>query len=67
MDNKYSEAIDMWDRKVKYGIKDYKNGIILFRFVKSRGTHGSYFTEQKIHIDKKMIGTIRGWLNAQID
>jgi len=50
---KTSDIIDMWDRKVMYGYSTYDEGVILFRF---EDHDGVFYTEQKIHIDNKMLG-----------
>lgn len=61
---KTSEKIDMFDKKVMYGFDKYEDGVILYRFEEGNITSGKvFYTEQKIHIDNKVLETIKGWLN----
>ena len=69
-DIRFSEEIDSFDRKVMFGFTEYedgkgnKEGFILFRFEKSDITgEPKFYTEQKIHIDNKVLETIKRWLN----
>ena len=69
-DIKFSEEIESFDRKVMYGFTEYedgkgnKEGFMLFRFEESDICGESkFYTEQKIHIDLKVLETIKRWLN----
>jgi len=70
-DMKLTEVIDSFDRKVKFGFSEYedgkgnKEGFILFRFEESgiAGGEPVFYLEQKIHIDNKVLETIKRWLN----
>ena len=67
---KFTKVIDSFDKKVQFGFSEYngedgkKEGFILFRFEES-DISGSptFYTEQKIHIDNKVLETIKKWLN----
>ena len=69
-DIKFSEKVDSFDREVMFGFTEYedgkgnKEGFILFRFEKHNITgEPQFYTEQKIHIDNKVLETIKRWLN----
>jgi len=60
---KTSKKIDMFDKKVMYGFSKYEDGVILFRF-EERDIQGEkyFYSEQKIHIDNRVLETIKEWL-----
>lgn len=69
-DIKFSEEIESFDRRVMYGFTEYedgkgnKEGFMLFRFEESDiSGESKFYTEQKIHIDLKVLKTIKKWLN----